>query len=525
MAQKLGNLFIDGENSFNDKSGNNHTVTVHGNPVISTTEKKFGNSSIYFNGDGDFLSTPVSDDLNFGSGDFTIDFWVNLDSLSEGQALLANNNTNGFGAFIFYVGGGLLQLYMGSSGTNFDIKAGDYPLWSPSINTWHHIALVRSGNTFIMFQDGTSVGSFTSSAPLASGESTLNIANRPYNSLNNYTMCNMDNVRLVKGEALWTSNFNVNDTDAMFYTPVNSYVRPDSIKGLYDITKKAGVRNAAKAGFVRPTLSECFMTHKDFVEIVSTTVPNAPIINSVVKGSNKVIIDFSAPEYDGGNVITSYTAVSSPGNFTNTVSQSKGGTIIVSGLTNGTSYTFTIFATNSRGNSAVSNNSNAVVPNLPEIGELLQGGYYFGSTTVDNVLYGLICSSNTSGETNAAWGGYNHITPGADSVSDGYQNTLDLLNDTGYTHPAAEFCRNLTIGGYTDWYLPSKNELALLRTRTDAIVAAGAGPFAPNWYTSSTEYNNDTIFEWVQGFSLGNNASNGYKNTEYHVRAIRRFVL
>jgi len=267
------------------------------------------------------------------------------------------------------------------------------------------------------------------------------------------------------------------------------------------------------------------MTHKDFVEIVSTTVPNAPIINSVVKGSNKVIIDFSAPEYDGGNVITSYTAVSSPGNFTNTVSQSKGGTIIVSGLTNGTSYTFTIFATNSRGNSAVSNNSNAVVPNLPEIGELLQGGYYFGSTTVDNVLYGLICSSNTSGETNAAWGGYNHITPGADSVSDGYQNTLDLLNDTGYTHPAAEFCRNLTIGGYTDWYLPSKNELALLRTRTDAIVAAGAGPFAPNWYTSSTEYNNDTIFEWVQGFSLGNNASNGYKNTEYHVRAIRRFVL
>jgi len=59
--------------------------------------------------------------------------------------------------------------------------------------------------------------------------------------------------------------------ETLIVPPVNPYIRPDNIKGLYNITKKAGIRNAAKNGFVRPTLAEMFKTDKDFVKIPRIT--------------------------------------------------------------------------------------------------------------------------------------------------------------------------------------------------------------------------------------------------------------
>jgi len=58
-----------------------HTVTAYGNAQIDTAQSKFGGASGLFDGAGDYLSTPDSEDWNFGSGDFTIDFWVRFNSL------------------------------------------------------------------------------------------------------------------------------------------------------------------------------------------------------------------------------------------------------------------------------------------------------------------------------------------------------------------------------------------------------------------------------------------------------------
>ena len=89
-----------------------------------------------------------------------------------------------------------------------------------------------------------------------------------------------------------------------------------------------------------------------------TTVPGVPTITSVTSGDSQAIISFNSPS-DGGTPITSYTVKSNPGNNTKTTSSSP---IYVTGLTNGTAYTFTVFATNSVGNSAISAASGLVVP-------------------------------------------------------------------------------------------------------------------------------------------------------------------
>lgn len=88
--------------------------------------------------------------------------------------------------------------------------------------------------------------------------------------------------------------------------------------------------------------------------------PGAPTGVSAVRGNTQVAVSWSAPSSDGGSAITGYTVTASPGGATLTVGNVLTGT--VTGLTNGTAYTFTVHATNSLGSSAESSASAAVTP-------------------------------------------------------------------------------------------------------------------------------------------------------------------
>jgi len=95
------------------------------------------------------------------------------------------------------------------------------------------------------------------------------------------------------------------------------------------------------------------------------TVPTAPTIGgATVIGPGTVEVTYAASSSNGGSTITSYTAVSSPSGITSTVYTSDGGTITFTGLSNGTAYTFTVYATNAIGNSPSSASSNSATPNL-----------------------------------------------------------------------------------------------------------------------------------------------------------------
>jgi hypothetical protein len=193
--------------------------------------------------------------------------------------------------------------------------------------------------------------------------------------------------------------------------------------------------------------------------VTATSVPGAPTIGTATAtGSTTATVSFTAPASDGGSPITSYTATSSPSGITGTLSQSGSGTISISGLTTGTTYTFTVTATNAIGTSAPSAASNSITP-VPAgwpgvIGTVYQGGYFAGQIDDGGTIYNLVASPVSSGQTTGNNGSYTSST--TTSLIAGPTNSATLASQSRF---AATFCEGLTIGGYSDWYLPALNEL------------------------------------------------------------------
>jgi len=131
-------------------------------------------------------------------------------------------------------------------------------------------------------------------------------------------------------------------------------------------------------------------------------------------------------------------------------------------------------------------------------------------------VHGLI-SAPSGQSASAQWGCNGNVISGADgtALGTGKQNTIDIEADCTATGIAADICANLTLGGYGDWFLPSKDELNILY-----INKALIGGFASDWYWSSSEYSN--YFAGGQRFSDGSISALN-KEFPHYVRAIRAF--
>ena len=213
---------------------------------------------------------------------------------------------------------------------------------------------------------------------------------------------------------------------------------------------------------IRATDAQLQDTDRSFsLTVIALTVPGAPTIGTATATSwNTATVAFTAPVNNGNTTITSYTATSNPGGLTGTVTQAGSGTITVSGLSGNTSYTFTVTATNSVGTSAASAASTSISTPTPApsvIGEAWGGGYYAGkiSTSLNGVAthYLIVAPKSTEvfGKTFI-----NGTNTNASSEIDGATNTA---NEATRGSNAAQYCQDLVTGGYSDWYLPAKNEL------------------------------------------------------------------
>jgi hypothetical protein len=217
---------------------------------------------------------------------------------------------------------------------------------------------------------------------------------------------------------------------------------------------------------------------------VAATVPGAPTIGTATAtGSTTATVVFTAPASDGGATITSYTATSTPGSITGTLSQAGSGTITVTGLSGATSYTFTVTATNSAGTSAASAASNSITT-VPVIGSAFGGGFFAGQIGVSGVAtHNLVVGPTSSGQFIGAWNTTSTTTAGTDSVIDGPANTAAMIAAGAATHPCGNFCNNAVIGGFSDWYMPAKNEMEVcyfnLKPNTNANnTSSGINPNA-----------------------------------------------
>ena len=145
------------------------------------------------------------------------------------------------------------------------------------------------------------------------------------------------------------------------------------------------------------------------------------------------------------------------------------------------------------------------------IGSTYQGGIIFW---LDGNGGGLIAAP-TDQSTTAPWGCYGQNVAGADgtSIGDGEQNTQDLYNDPCLAYnDAADICWLLTLGGYSDWYLPSKDEL------NEMFLSGIINSQQDYWSSSEASIN----YAWRINFGTGLIADTN-KGSTYHVRAIRDF--
>ncbi len=154
------------------------------------------------------------------------------------------------------------------------------------------------------------------------------------------------------------------------------------------------------------------------------------------------------------------------------------------------------------------------------IGDGYQGGIiaYFlvsGDPGYDaNVRHGLITAPSDQ-STGMQWYNGSNTTTGATAIGTGNANTNTIISSQGAGSYAAQLCADLVLGGYSDWYLPSEDELNKLYLNQTAI-----GGFSMGYYWSSTEAS--SLYAGVQYFEYGDLYSSSKSNT-YYVRAIRAF--
>ena len=196
---------------------------------------------------------------------------------------------------------------------------------------------------------------------------------------------------------------------------------------------------------------------------------------------------------------------------------------------------------------------------LPAIGSALGGGFFAGQiSTAGNGTpdYNLVVGPVASAVANKKWKTTNTATAGTTSVIDGPTNSAAM---NSATYPAAQFCEGLSIGGYSDWYLPAINELEVCyyglkpineNNNTSFGINANAVPTRSSNYTltvpaqvavtdfqdgnseafsggywSSTQSAAGGNYARDQLFYGGGVQGNGFKASNYRVRAIRRVAV
>ena len=181
-----------------DNAMMNDLETV-GNAQISTTVKKYGTGSLAFDGTGDYLTGKSNPIYAIGTANFTVEAWVYPTAFSAYRAVFDTRTTlsnGGMDLGLASSSAGVWGLYKGSAVTVVQSST------NLTLNTWQHIAAVRSGSTVTLYLDGVSVGSATDAQDFT--EQGCHVGR----TFDNYTWSGyIDDLRVTRGYARYTTTF------------------------------------------------------------------------------------------------------------------------------------------------------------------------------------------------------------------------------------------------------------------------------------------------------------------------------
>lgn len=204
-------LHMDGNNgstTFNDSSSNSLAVTANGNAQLSTAQSKFSGSSALFDGAGDYLSVPHSSSLNLSSGDFTIELWVYMTTITEGVILNKDGvNAVSYPQFRIEVDSSLNCVAKLGNGNGLSPTVTSYSFNALSAATWTHLAICRTGTTIKTFNNGVNATSASQGVAMTDGGKPLLIGYESNLPSQSYFEGYIDDLRITKGVARYTANF------------------------------------------------------------------------------------------------------------------------------------------------------------------------------------------------------------------------------------------------------------------------------------------------------------------------------
>lgn len=327
-------LLLHGEGSnssttITDNSTSPKTITVTGGAQISTAQSKFGSSSIYLPASST-ITTPSSSDFAFGTGDFTVEFWWYVTTLPTSEARLVNfggpanqflNLTYGYESNTFTIVNESVAHVLNTS-------------QSVSLNQWHHISYTRASNTLYLFFNGALLGS-TNVGGVSTPNTSVTFSPGPGGS--SY----FDEIRITKGVARYTSAFS---PPTSVFADASSLTLPVTVSG------SSGSSSSSSSYDSRWDLF----------------LPPAPTGLTVSAGNTQATVSWTAPTVLSQTPITDYVVQfsSNSGSTWTTFSDgtSTSTSTTVTGLSNGTSYTFRVAAVNGIGTSSYSSASSSVTP-------------------------------------------------------------------------------------------------------------------------------------------------------------------
>jgi len=192
----------NGSTVFTDNSPAPKTVTGVGNAQISTAQSKFGGASMYFDGNGDYLTVSSPSDFALGAQDFTIEWW-SFRTATKTDALIFSTSTDGSanGGYWIDFSGDNLTMYGPASGLIIQATA-----VGTADSSWNHWAVTRSGTTVRAFKNGNVLATSTNSTFLIATNARVG-GTDTFGGYDGWYNGYIDDLRITKGVARYTADF------------------------------------------------------------------------------------------------------------------------------------------------------------------------------------------------------------------------------------------------------------------------------------------------------------------------------